>query len=308
MAARIPDDDRIFDLLATRAVEGLAPAEQAELAQLVELRPDVDTEAFDRVAASIALAGLRIEPMPDALRERLTNEAEAALAARGEASRGVVTQFRGAAGVPPPRRPAEGTKPSTVWGGWLAAAATLVLAMTGWFQVDALDQQRAALATRAATLEASVFRLEQALAEKEASLAALQEASPETLLAALAGRADTVVLPWTATEDPAARSVEGMVIWNSAEQAGLMSFRGLPPNDPAIAQYQLWIFDAERDDRFPVDGGVFDVVPGADETLVRIRASLPVGTAVLFAITVEPAGGVVVSSRERIALVAQPGA
>jgi hypothetical protein len=35
---------------------------------------------------------------------------------------------------------------------------------------------------------------------------------------------------------------------------------------------------------------------------------LPVGEAVLFAITVERPGGVVVSSRERIALVAQPGA
>ena len=57
-----------------------------------------------------------------------------------------------------------------------------------------------------------------------------------------------------------------------------------------------------------MDGGVFDVPPGADEVIVPIRARLPVGEAVLFAITVEPPGGVVVSTRERIALVAQPGA
>jgi hypothetical protein len=308
MAARIPDDDRFFDLLATRAVEGLDPAEQEELAHLAELHPDVDPESFDRVAASIALAALRIEPMPEALRDRLAAEAEALLAPRGEAPRSVVTQFRGSAGAPPAPRPAGAPTPSTVWGGWLAAAATLVLAVTGWMQVERMDQQRVALAARAAALESSVTQLERALAEKTASLAALEEASPERLLAMLTERPDTVILPWSSTEDPAARSVEGMVIWNGAEQAGLMSFRGLPPNDPAVAQYQLWIFDAERDDRFPVDGGVFDVLPGTSETLVPIRASLPVGTAVLFAITVEPAGGVVVSSRERIALLAQPGA
>jgi hypothetical protein len=50
------------------------------------------------------------------------------------------------------------------------------------------------------------------------------------------------------------------------------------------------------------------VLPGDVETLVPIKARLPVGQPVLFAITVEAAGGVVVSSRERIALVAQPEA
>jgi hypothetical protein len=39
---------------------------------------------------------------------------------------------------------------------------------------------------------------------------------------------------------------------------------------------------------------------------VPIRARLPVGKPVLFVITVERPGGVVVSSRERIALVAKP--
>ena len=37
-----------------------------------------------------------------------------------------------------------------------------------------------------------------------------------------------------------------------------------------------------------------------------IRAKLPVGEPVLFAITVEKPGGVVVSKRDRIALVAKP--
>ena len=85
-----------------------------------------------------------------------------------------------------------------------------------------------------------------------------------------------------------------------------MRFTGLAANDPDQLQYQLWIFDAGRDDRYPVDGGVFDVPVGADEVVVPIRASLPVGEVALFAVTVEKPGGVVVSSRERIAVLAQP--
>lgn len=85
-----------------------------------------------------------------------------------------------------------------------------------------------------------------------------------------------------------------------------MRFKGLVANDPQVFQYQLWIFDAQRDERHPVDGGVFDVPPGADEVIVPIHAKLPVGQPVLFAITVEKPGGVVVSDRERIALVAKP--
>ena len=49
-----------------------------------------------------------------------------------------------------------------------------------------------------------------------------------------------------------------------------------------------------------------DIPAGATEVVVPIDAKVAVGEPYLFAITVEPPGGVVVSSRERIALVAQP--
>ena len=83
-----------------------------------------------------------------------------------------------------------------------------------------------------------------------------------------------------------------------------MRFSGLQANAPTDFQYQLWIFDAERDERFPVDGGVFDIPVGQDEVVVPIDARLPVGEATLFAVTVEAPGGVVVSDRSRIAVVA----
>jgi hypothetical protein len=297
MAARLPDDDRLCDLLAARATEGLDPAEQDELNELTANYPDLDPEEIDRVAASLAVAGLRVEPMPAALRARVEADAEAWFRGRDEAP-------HSASVTPLPTRP----RPVTAWGGWFAAAAALVLAITGWLQVDRMDSERAALAARQQALEAATARLERDLAQKEAALAAQQEPPPARLLDELAGRPGTRVIPWSATDDPAAGGAEGAVVWNGEAQAGVMRFRGLQPNDPTTTQYQLWIFDAGRDDRFPVDGGVFDVPPGAEETLVPIRARLPVGEAVLFAITVEPAGGVVVSTRERIALVAQPGA
>lgn len=97
----------------------------------------------------------------------------------------------------------------------------------------------------------------------------------------------------------------GDVVWSPARQQGFMRFRGLAANDPSVAQYQLWIFDAERNAAHPVDGGVFDVPAAADgEVVVRIDPRLPIRRATAFAITVEKPGGVVVSSRERLPLIA----
>jgi anti-sigma-K factor RskA len=118
--------------------------------------------------------------------------------------------------------------------------------------------------------------------------------------------ADAQIIPWTATSDPAATGAKGDVVWSNTEQRGFMRFSGLSQNDPAATQYQLWIFDGERDDKFPVDGGVFDVTSGGD-VVVPIRAKLKVGKPVLFAVTVEKPGGVVVSKRERIVVTAKAG-
>lgn len=98
--------------------------------------------------------------------------------------------------------------------------------------------------------------------------------------------------------------VAGEVAWSPEQQRGYLSVRGLPKNDPKSSCYQLWIFDRERDERYPVDGGVFDC--GGDEIVVPIDAKVRVGEPTLFAVTVEPPGGVVVSARERIVAIAQP--
>ena len=84
-----------------------------------------------------------------------------------------------------------------------------------------------------------------------------------------------------------------------------MRFSGLRPNDPTKEQYQLWVFDEKRDDRYPVDGGVFDVPPGVSEVIVPIHTKLEVDKPVLFAVTREKPGGVVVSDRSQLVIAAK---
>ena len=107
---------------------------------------------------------------------------------------------------------------------------------------------------------------------------------------------------WTAGPTPIA-GASGDVVWSSQRQLGVMRFRGLPVNSPTQEQYQLWIFDKNQSEKAPVDGGVFDVT-AEGEVLVSIHPKLKVQEVFLFAVTIEKPGGVVVSSRDRLPLLA----
>jgi len=170
-------------------------------------------------------------------------------------------------------RPAKVAAPrAAAWqgAGWLAAAACLILAVFGWVRSP-------------------------------------QPASAAEQRAALLARSESMKLDMSATKDPAAAGVSGDVVWDPLTQQGFLRFVGLPQNDPKVHQYQLWIFDATRDQRYPVDGGVFDIPGNASEVVIPIRARLPVRTAKAFAVTLEKPGGVVVSAREHILVLAQAG-
>jgi len=129
--------------------------------------------------------------------------------------------------------------------------------------------------------------------------------TPAEQRAALLARSESMKLDMSATKDPAAAGVSGDVVWDPVTQQGFLRFVGLPQNDPKLHQYQLWIFDATRDQRYPVDGGVFDIPGNASEVVIPIHARLPVRTAKAFAVTLEKSGGVVVSGREHILVLAQ---
>ena len=171
--------------------------------------------------------------------------------------------------TPTPIRKPE--QPAAPWP-WLAAAAALLLAIAGWWP------QQGGQSIPQASLEDQYQQLV---------------------------AANALELDWTTTEDATAVGASGTVLWDRDSQQGFMRFRGLAANNPREFQYQLWIFDAARGDQYPVDGGVFDIPAGADEVTIPIDSRLPIDEAILFAVTVERPGGVVVSSRERIAVLAE---
>jgi anti-sigma-K factor RskA len=174
-----------------------------------------------------------------------------------------------------------------------AAAPTVKSAATRWRERSAW--MLAAAATVAWFLIPNPL---QTAPEQATPIAALREA--------LTADSTTVTVAWAPSTDPAGRAASGDVVWHAASQRGVLRFRGLAPNDPRTAQYQLWIVDGDRDARYPVDGGVFDVT-AEGEVLIPIDARLPVGRATLFAVTLEAPGGVVVSTRERLVLAAPVG-
>jgi len=113
---------------------------------------------------------------------------------------------------------------------------------------------------------------------------------------------DVIELKWSAGPTPIA-GAEGDVVWSPEKQQGFMRFRGLAVNETTQQQYQLWIFDKNQDEKTPVDGGVFDISSDG-EVIIPIHAKLRVADVYLFAVTIEKPGGVVVSTRERLPLLA----
>jgi anti-sigma-K factor RskA len=124
--------------------------------------------------------------------------------------------------------------------------------------------------------------------------------TPAEERAAMLSQPDALKVTLGATQDPAATGASGDVVWDPITQRGFIRFVGLKPNDPRLHQYQLWIFDGERDPRYPVDGGVFDVPADSAEVVVPIRAALRVHDPKAFAVTIEKPGGAVVSDRGHV--------
>ena len=276
--------DRKEELLADRATQGLPEAEARELERL----GGAGDESLDYAAAAAALAELgKLEEMPSALREKVL--AGAPSAARPSTTGRVAPLRSGRAGgetgsAGSPRGASDGMR-GPRWDrgralGWIAATAAAVLAIFGWMRPPTVIEN-------VRVVEAPPPRPP---APSEARAALLSQAQ------------DVKTIAWAATKDPAATGATGDVVWSPSKQQGYMRIRGLQANDPKAQQYQLWIFDATRDQRYPVDGGVFDVKDG--EVVIAIHAPIEVRDPKLFAVTVEKPGGVVVSGRERIVLTA----
>ena len=259
--------EKLTDLLADRALHGLSDEERRELEILKAQYPELDEQEFERAAAAIQLTeAMKPEPLPKHLRSKIIADAE---------------DFFGQEKVDRPSNvvpfPIQKVKRNH-WqmAGWYAAAACLVLALiAGWSQVKEMFGEKPKAPT--------VAELKNEL-EKKAN--------------------DKVKASWSPTKYPGVENVQGDVVWSNEKQQGYMRFTNLPKNDPQQSVYQLWIFDENQDEKYPVDGGIFDAQNNG-EIIVPIQAKLKVGKPTLFAITIEKPGGVVVSKRDKLILTAK---
>lgn len=250
-------DPRAEELLADQAITGLDEQQAQELVNLLATDNAEIQDEFMRTAALVQLGIMSQKPSQlSPMPEHLRNRILAAAPLQPKKATDNATVVN--------IRPAEQrlAKSSKVWQqplvGW-AVAAMLALALV-------------VLRPDSGTSDLGVQR---------ASL--ISEAS------------DATVTAWAPPDDPRFSGVTGDVVWSDARQAGFMRLSGMPANDRANQQYQLWIVDPERSAQ-PVDGGVFDVQAGASEVIIPINAKLAVNKPAAFAITLEKTGGVVVSA------------
>lgn len=275
------DDERsrIEELIAGSVLGDLSSEEQAEL-DAVDLEPFRDLIFdLDKTAAAVELACLTSQPMdtiPTALRQRIESEANQYIAGSS-----VNTVSAGYSAAPTRISVRESIA-------WLACAVCLLICIGLVRQIPTDPVAKNVGKQDNSENQDSVSKpAERTLLEQREFL--LKDTS-------------TIQVAWADGKTPIDGEVSGDVVWNTAKQSGVMKFVGLPVNDPSVEQYQLWIIDPDRDEE-PIDGGVFDVASDG-EALVAIDAKLRVLNPKAFAITIEQPGGVVVSTQERLPLLA----
>lgn len=208
--------------------------------------------------------------MPRRLRRRLEARAESWIQAE---------KLQDAAPEPGVHQQSSSNAPIT---GWIAAVACLLLAVIGWWPRLVAVAQDASHGI--SPLQSEVEKRRQHLL--------------------VAGGPSLGRWSW-AHESGLPAGVEGEVVWHGELQQGYLTLSGLAPSTGTGHQYQLWIFDGARDDRYPVDGGVFDVHEGAGTVTVPVRPALRISRPSAFAVTLERSGGVVVSDRSHLMALAR---
>lgn len=258
------DDPELLELIAGRTLGDLSAEEQSKIDSSWSERTRGDAEELDRTAAAVALMFANENRIEIPDDLRARIREDAGDYLRGAARN---SAFGGSSNVELSQR--ESFQRREIFA-WIAVAASLLLAVGLWVS----QQQRSATAP---TMVAARTQL-------------IQDAE------------DLIRVDWGPGKTPFESEVKGDIVWSTASQKGYMRFLDMPQNDPTIQQYQLWIIDPERDDE-PIDGGVFDVAESG-EVIIPIDAKLDVIAPAAFAVTIEKPGGVVVSTQERLPLLA----
>ncbi|MEJ7811681.1 MAG: anti-sigma factor [Gemmatimonadaceae bacterium] len=156
-------------------------------------------------------------------------------------------------------------------GGWLAAAAAILIALG------------LAATLRSARRDATLLRTELAAAHTEGTELGSRLASRDSIISAMTGSAVRVV------ELAAARpnAPSGRMFWDQAFNRWTFVAHGLPAARPGRT-YQLWLITA---DQRKVNAGVFATTARGD-ALYRAEYALARDSLAAVAVTEEPAGGV----------------
>jgi Anti-sigma-K factor rskA len=301
-----PLDEATVDLLIKQVTEGLSPAEQRELDVLDSAVASEWLRDLELAAAAITVAGSGdANALPAALAQSIALQADQHFAASRQvpeptaaAADRKIADLEAARAIASlekvPRVPAGRNSAY----GWLAAAACLVLAAFGWLRTPVDSAPPVAQIPPPPVVTAPIVK---------PVVKPVVPPTPAEERVALLAKAETIKITLGGTKDPGSAGMTGDVVWDPATQRGYMHFTGLAANDPAIHQYQIWIFDGSRDKRYPVDGGVFDVPANSSDVVIPIRATLMVRKPAAFAVTVEKPGGTMVSGREHIVALGAAG-
>lgn len=279
----------LLDLLCKQATEGLSAEEAAQLSKLEQEFPEfADDDSFEAAAAAISLLAVEdLEEMPAHLRSGILASSDAYIDSAQDSIS--VTEFspeRSPASVPAVESPAPKTSfwESLGWG--VAAFACIALAVN--LYLTRVQDSPDVAGGKTPVTQTPTPQLTDA--EKREQL--------------LASSKDVIKAEVSKADPKSPEEITGDIVWNSAEQKGYMRFKGLPKNDPQKSTYQLWIFDENQDEKYPIDGGVFDVNSDG-EVIIPIDAKIDVKKPTLFAVTKEKPGGVVVSDRKGIVAIAK---
>lgn len=263
-----------FDLLAKKAVYGLDETDDNQLAEFDRGLVDAEFCSLEVAAAAIGLAGIsEIEPLPEHLRAQILKNAPLVDGSREQGQAKIYTSDD-----------VFGEKRSS-WFGWLgwaaAAAACVALGMNIWFtRVQPTEQVKSQ----------NPPETPQVLTDKQKHDAMMASAG-------------VIKANWAAGNVKDI-NVSGDVVWSDEKQTGYMRLSGLPVRAAPDFCYQLWIFDKVQDKATPIDGGTFDVTQEG-EIIIPINAKIRANGPLMFAVTIERHGGVVVSKREQIAALAK---
>lgn len=287
-------EEKLLDLLCKKATVGLDTNESEQLKELEKAFPEWanQDDSFEIAAAAINLSAIDTsEEMPAHLRSKILANANEFFESEEEMQETIrfAPQTRTNSGS---ISTAEGLNlapktPFWQWLGWgVAAFACVALAVNLYLtrfqnQTDIAGNKPPATQTPTPQLTDAQKREQLLASAKDAVKAEVSKADPK-----------------------AEAEITGDIVWSNSEQKGYMRFRGLPVNDPQKSTYQLWIFDEAQDEKYPIDGGVFNVNKDG-EIIIPIDAKISVKTPKMFAVTKEKPGGVVVSDRTGIVAIAK---